>query len=112
MNDQTPWGTGERPVRLSPAQTETIRQAVREAFGPAAVVRLFGSRVDPAQRGGDIDLHIETDLPPEQALEAEMRLYALLQRRLGPQRIDIVTHRRGQPLRPIDREAHRTGVLL
>jgi hypothetical protein len=49
---------------------------------------------------------------PAEALERELTFYAALQRELGEQRIDIVVHRRGSALRPIDREALRTGVVL
>jgi hypothetical protein len=41
-----------------------------------------------------------------------MKFYAALQRELGEQRIDLVVHRRGSPLRPIDLEARRHGVRL
>jgi predicted nucleotidyltransferase len=75
-------------------------------------VRLFGSRTDPARRGGDIDLHIEPARPLDEPLARELRLYAALQRALGEQCIDLVVRRPGQPERAIDREAHRTGVLL
>jgi hypothetical protein len=45
-------------------------------------------------------------------LERELKLHVVLQRRLGEQRIDIVVHRVGSPLRPIDREAQDTGIAL
>ncbi len=73
---------------------------------------LFGSRADDAARGGDIDLYVEFAGSPAETLQREMRLYAALQRELGEQRIDIVTHRLGSPLRPIDIEARRNGVRL
>lgn len=99
-------------MRLSPEQIADIRQSVAETFGTDARVRLFGSRVDDAARGGDIDLHIEADGSPAELLDRELKCYARLIRRLGDRRIDLVVHRRGQPQRPIDDEALRTGVVL
>ena len=46
-------------MRLTTSQIETIRQAARQNFGAGASVWLFGSRVDDARRGGDVDLYIE-----------------------------------------------------
>lgn len=109
--DPTP--ADPRPaVRLGAAQLAAIRQAAERHFGPGVRVRVFGSRADLTRRGGDIDLHIEPAAPLDDPLAREMRLYADLQRALGEQRIDLVVLRPGQPERPIDREARRTGVLL
>ena len=99
-------------MRLTTQQIRVIKEQVSASFGSAAEVWLFGSRIDDAARGGDIDLYIETELPPEKALECEMRLYARLQRRLGERQIDILTHSIGRPLRAIDAEARRTGTRL
>ena len=46
-------------MRLTPDEAAAIGRAAREAFGPDAIVRLFGSRLDDARRGGDIDLHVQ-----------------------------------------------------
>ena len=46
-------------MRLTASQIETIRQAAHQNFGADASVWLFGSRVDDARRGGDVDLYIE-----------------------------------------------------
>ena len=81
-------------------------------FGGRAHAYVFGSRVRDDLQGGDIDLYVEADASPEEALSCELRLYAALQRRLGEQRIDIVVHRADSPLRPIDLEARRTGVAV
>ena len=55
-------------MRLPPSYVDAIKASVREVFGETAIVRLFGSRIDDGLRGGDIDLHIETD-----AVEDEWR---------------------------------------
>ena len=50
-------------MRLSPAQTRLIMQCVRQQLGPDAHVMLFGSRLDDAARGGDVDLLVESEAP-------------------------------------------------
>jgi predicted nucleotidyltransferase len=99
-------------MRLSNSQQATIREEVHRHFGSGARTLIFGSRVHDDGRGGDIDVYIEVDLSAEEALSRELRLYAALQRRLGEQRIDLVLHRTGTPLRPIDHEAQATGAPL
>jgi len=99
-------------MRLTDKQIKIIKELVSKHFGRDAKVLLFGSRVDDASRGGDIDLFIETDCSSEQALKAKMSLYAGLQRKLGERRIDIVVHRDGSSLQPVHEEALRTGIRL
>lgn len=99
-------------MRLTNQQRLQIRHAAARLLGEQAEVWLFGSRVDDTARGGDIDLYVELDGDAAEVLERQLRFYASLQRELGEQRIDIVVHRRGTPLRPIDREALRHGVRL
>ena len=93
-------------------QRHTIVEEAVRAFGPQASVRLFSSRVDDHIRGGDIDLHVETEGSPAELLDRELKFYARLIRRLGDRRIDIVVHRRGAAARPIDEQAWQTGVVL
>lgn len=99
-------------MRLTEIQRTIIREEVQRHFGGSARALLFGSRARDDVRGGDIDLYIETEGSVEETLARDLRLYAALQRRMGEQRIDIVVHRRGAPLRAIDEEALRTGVQL
>lgn len=99
-------------MRLIPDQQRAIREEVTRVFGPDAVVRLFGSRVDDSARGGDVDLHVESTGTPAELLDRELRLHARLMRRLGERHIDIVVHGSQGPLRAIDEHAKQTGVLL
>lgn len=100
-------------MRLTQPQIEAIKQAAEQTFGPDANVWLFGSRVDNAKRGGDIDLYVELpSIDPDDRQQLESRFWVRLQRALGERRIDIVTHLQGAPMRPIDQQARTTGVLL
>lgn len=99
-------------MRLTAEQRSAIVEETTRAFGPTARACLFGSRVDDARRGGDIDLHIEAEGSAAELLDRELALYAQLIRRLGERRIDIVVQPRGAAPRPIDEQARRNGVLL
>jgi predicted nucleotidyltransferase len=101
-------------MRLSHQQIDIIKSAVRQHFGAQAGVRLFGSRVDDDARGGDIDLYVESTLGnADDAVAAEVALWAELQRRLGEQRIDILVDYPAKPHRPpIYRVAREQGVRL
>ncbi|HKK31930.1 MAG TPA: hypothetical protein VKA18_16215 [Alphaproteobacteria bacterium] len=74
-------------------------------------MRLFGSRVDDSLTGGDVDLYLEVE-PGRRSFATESRFRVALGDRLGDEKIDVVVHERGEPLRPIDRLAEATGVML
>lgn len=99
-------------MRLTTEQAEVIRQSARELVGEDAVVYLFGSRVDDQVLGGDIDLYIETPLSPEETFAREQQLYATLQRRIGPRKIDLIVRSLQSPKRTIHRSALQQGVRL
>ena len=99
-------------MRLTEQQQRIIREEAQAAFGQGAEVRIFGSRLDHGVRGGDIDIHVETQGSVEERLNAELELYARLQRRLGERAIDIVVHDTHDVRRDIDQHALATGVRL
>lgn len=99
-------------MRLRDDEIRIIREEVERTFGPEAMVRLFGSRVDDTRRGGDIDLYIEAPGNERSWREQERRLRHALLTRLGDQRIDIVTAPPGGKGRPIDEVALGEGVAL
>ena len=98
-------------MRLSPEEVATIKAAALEAFGPTAIVRLFGSRVDDARRGGDTDLHVEVDRA-DPFRRAEMQFRGKLWSDLNEMPIDVVVRERAKPPRWIDHAAYRDGILL
>lgn len=98
-------------MRLTAREIGEIRQGAADIFGPDAVVRLFGSRLDDRKRGGDIDLLVEC--AAERAHEENrFRFWDRLQDRLGEQRIDIVVQGRGAPEHPFAPSARSAGVAL
>ena len=48
-------------MRIEKAEALAAVGVVRKYLGTSAAVWLFGSRVDDTQKGGDIDLYVETD---------------------------------------------------
>ncbi len=47
-------------MRLTPAQIDTIKTTATAVLGEGVQVTLFGSRVHDTQKGGDVDLYVET----------------------------------------------------
>jgi predicted nucleotidyltransferase len=99
-------------MRLTPREADAIRECARRHFGERCVVRLFGSRVDDAARGGDIDLHIEAQSPQQASLARELEFKNELKELIGDQRIDVVVRPPRYQARTIDEIALDTGVRL
>ena len=105
-------------MRLSTDQIFAIRQAATVAFGQGTSVWLFGSRVDDAKKGGDIDLlvcpqsHTASDAAEgEQGFMQKIKMLTLLERYLGERKVDLVVEQ-PQDTRPIVEVAHKTGIKL
>lgn len=99
-------------MRITQEQTRIIRDEVRRNIGDDARVWLFGSRVDDALRGGDIDLLIEAGQPLKDRVATACRVASELQLRLGDQRIDVLLIDPATTPQPIHRIARETGVAL
>lgn len=99
-------------MRVSAEQKKIIVQAVHQLFGQQGRVRLFGSRVDDARKGGDIDLLVELTHLPVDATWQAARLEARLQQLLGEQKIDVILAGPENADWPIVQEASRTGIPL
>ncbi len=99
-------------MRLTPAARDIIRNSTQAVFGTDSQVKLFGSRTDDHQRGGDIDLLVELPRPLPDTRRKSLTLAARLQMQLGDQPIDILVVDPETPMEAIHRHAVATGVRL
>ncbi len=95
-------------MRLTSSQIETIRQAARQNFGADASGWLFGSRVDDARRGGDVDLYVEST--QVNTLMSALRCKIALEDSLDL-RVDLIVKEPGKD-KPIYQLAKTQGVQL
>lgn len=95
-------------MRLTTSQIEIIRQAAHQNFGADASVWLFGSRVDDARRGGDVDLYIEATR--KNTLMSELRCKIALEDSLDLH-VDLIVKEPGKD-KPIYQLAKTQGVQL
>ena len=77
-------------MRLRKEQRHIIEKTAIRHFGQQVKVYLFGSRAYPEQKGGDIDLLLES-VPEEMAtIRYKIAFIVDLKRNLGDQKIDVV----------------------
>lgn len=99
-------------MRLNAEQIESIRRAVAEVAGREASVRLFGSRVDDAARGGDVDLLVELPGDVEAPAVLAARVGARVSRALGGRKVDVVIGAPNLRTDALHRIARERGVAL
>lgn len=99
-------------MRLSADDRHAIIATAREHFGGNARVWLFGSRIHDEQRGGDLDLLVETTIAQKNRAWAMAQFSAALQLALGEQKIDVVLLEPASPLLPIHTIAKNEGVEI
>ncbi len=104
--------TDRIPMRLNPQHVAAIKQLAAEQFGAGARVRLFGSRVDDAARGGDVDLLVELDAPVTEPGLASARFSVRVSRAMNGRKVDVVLAAPNLMRLPIHDVALRDGVLL
>ncbi len=99
-------------MRLTPDQIQSIKQIAKTVLGDDVRVILFGSRVDDAKKGGDIDLLFETDHPVGNRATTIGALYVSLIRKLGDRKIDILLKDADTPSALVLEVAKETGIQL
>ena len=77
-------------MRLTNEQIEQIRTIGQKVFGQEVRIYLFGSRTSDENRGGDIDLFIETDENQATTFENKVNFLTKLKISIGDQKIDLV----------------------
>lgn len=99
-------------MRLTEQDRQAILRVIRATCGAQARVRLFGSRVDDAERGGDIDLLVELPYEPDDIYALQRQLFAKLLRALQGRPVDVLIIGPRTRRLPVHEEALREGVQL
>ena len=97
-------------IRLSKEVIKTIIELAKKYFGKDVKVWIFGSRVDPKAKGGDIDIYLEVK-EYKNILDKKLDFLVQLDKKIGEQKVDLV-------IKPFDsedfisKEAKETGVRV
>jgi predicted nucleotidyltransferase len=99
-------------MRLTPDQINLIKSTAQSVLGGSARVILFGSRVDDAAKGGDVDLLIEVPQALDEPALVSARIATRVSRAMHGRRVDVVLKAPNLMEQPIHRIAAQQGVML
>ncbi len=100
-------------MRLTVREVLAIKQTVTLVLGDeSAKITLFGSRLDDAAKGGDIDLLINTCVKQRNCASMASKVMAGLQVKLGDQHIDVLLMDPATAVLPIHKYAMQQGIIL
>ncbi len=99
-------------MRLTEDQIESIRHLAHQVVGQRVRVRVFGSRLDDAARGGDLDLMLELTEPVGNPALVAARMSALVSRVMQGRKVDILLSAPNLLRLPIHDIAYTEGYLL
>lgn len=99
-------------MRLTESQIDAIRQLVHQVVGRNVRVRVFGSRLNDAALGGDLDLMLETGEPVDNPALMSARMSALVSRVMLGRKVDVLISAPNLMHLPIHDIAYSEGQLL
>ena len=99
-------------MRLTQDQIQIIKRTAQNVLGGSARVILFGSRVDDAAKGGDVDLLIEVPQALEEPALMSARIASRVSRAMQGRRVDVLLKAPNLSEQPIHRIAAQQGVML
>lgn len=99
-------------MRLTELQVSVIRQLARQVGGDQSRVRVFGSRLDDAAHGGDLDLMLELPEPVDNPAMMAAQLAALVSRAMFGRKVDVLLSAPNLMRLPIHDIAFKEGRLL
>lgn len=99
-------------MRLSTDQIQTLKTLAAEEAGLQARLRLFGSQLDDAAKGGDVDLLRELDQPADNVPWLAARLSPRASLALDGRTVDVLMAVPDPMRLPIDEVAFEKGMLL
>ena len=99
-------------MRLTDYQIQTILRLARQVAGSQSRVRVFGSRLDDAAHGGDLDLMLELSEPLDNPALMAAQMSALVSRTMHGRKVDVVLSAPNLMRLPIHDMAIKEGKLL
>jgi predicted nucleotidyltransferase len=99
-------------MRLTNIQIQAIRNLARQIAGSKCRVRVFGSRLDDAARGGDLDLMLELTEPVENPAQIAAQMSAQVSRAMHGRKVDVLLSAPNLMRLPIHDIAFKEGQLL
>ena len=98
-------------MRLTDCQIQTILQLARQVAGQCQV-RVFGSRLDDAAHGGDLDLMLDLPEPLDNPALLSAQMSALVSRAMHGRKVDVLLSAPNLMRLPIHDMAFKEGKLL
>lgn len=100
-------------MRLKKQEIEAIKNVTKAIFGENAIIRLFGSRTDDSQKGGDIDLFIYCNRTISRSEQYQLKIKFLVQLKkiIGDQKIDVLIDAELRP-KSFFQAIKNEGILL
>jgi predicted nucleotidyltransferase len=99
-------------MRLTDATKEIIKTEIYNILGKDSHITLFGSRISDEEKGGDIDLFIQTPKHLKNRIATECKLTARLYIKLGGRKVDVLIKDPLSKVKPIYQHALDYGVAL
>lgn len=99
-------------MRLTDQQIQIIRQLAQQVAGSQSRVRVFGSRLDDAAKGGDLDLMLELPEPVDNPALIAAQMSARVSRAMHGRKVDVLLSAPNLMRLPIHDVAFREGKLL
>ena len=99
-------------MRLTDYQIQAIRQLARQVAGSQSRVRVFGSRLDDAAHGGDLDLMLELPEPVDHPALVAAQMAAQVSRAMHGRKVDVLISAPNLMRLPIHEVAFAEGQLL
>ncbi len=96
-------------MRLANRLKNKIRRSVLNSFGDIDVF-LYGSRVDDAKKGGDIDIAVDVDLLPDEFRKTKIKFMVELLKLGFDLKVDVVPYKSKDKL--LNDEICKTALRL
>lgn len=97
-------------IRLNTKYLKTIKLLAKQFFD-SNDVWIFGSRVDPKRKGGDIDIFIQTR-KSKNILQSKIKFLREFEKIFGEQKIDLIIQTIGSKDKSIFKAARTEGIKI